>query len=192
MNGKGKSFRGIILVVLVIALGLSAYTYILNNNTSTPAETDSAVSEVGKLASRDLETDYPNTPRKVIEYYSQIMKSLYEEELSEETLKKLVQQTRLLYDEELLAQNPEEDAWKNTKDYIEEYKKESRKITEYIIEDSKDIQYYTKDENSYAIITVLYFTRDKSGTFKTYEDYLLRKNENGEWKILGWELTQKE
>lgn len=192
MNGKGKSFRGIILVVLVIALGLSAYTYILNNNTSTPAETDSAVSEVGKLASRDLETDYPNTPRKVIEYYSQIMKSLYEEELSEETLKKLVQQTRLLYDEELLAQNPEEDAWKNTKNYIEEYKKESRKITEYIIEDSKDIQYYTKDENSYAIITVLYFTRDKSGTFKTYEDYLLRKNENGEWKILGWELTQKE
>lgn len=192
MNGKGKSFRGIILVVLVIALGLSAYTYILNNNTSTPAETDSAVSEVGKLASRDLETDYPNTPRKVIEYYSQIMKCLYEEELSEETLKKLVQQTRLLYDEELLAQNPEEDAWKNTKDYIEEYKKESRKITEYIIQDSKDIQYYTKDENSYAIITVLYFTRDKSGTFKTYEDYLLRKNENGEWKILGWELTQKE
>lgn len=192
MNGKGKSFRGIILVVLVIALGLSAYTYILNNNTSTPAETDSAVSEVGKLASRDLETDYPNTPRKVIEYYSQIMKSLYEEELSEETLKKLVQQTRLLYDEELLAQNPEEDAWKNTKDYIEEYKKESRKITEYIIQDSKDIQYYTKDENSYAIITVLYFTRDKSGTFKTYEDYLLRKNKNGEWKILGWELTQKE
>lgn len=192
MNGKGKSFRGIILVVLVIALGLSVYTYILNNNTSTPAETDSAVSEVGKLASRDLETDYPNTPRKVIEYYSQIMKSLYEEELSEETLKKLVQQTRLLYDEELLAQNPEEDAWKNTKDYIEEYKKESRKITEYIIQDSKDIQYYTKDENSYAIITVLYFTRDKSGTFKTYEDYLLRKNKNGEWKILGWELTQKE
>lgn len=192
MNGKGKSFRGIILVVLVIALGLSAYTYILNNNTSTPAETDSAVSEVGKLASRDLETDYPNTPRKVIEYYSQIMKCLYEEELSEETLKKLVQQTRLLYDEELLAQNPEEDAWKNTKDYIEEYKKESRKITEYIIQDSKDIQYYTKDENSYAIITVLYFTRDKSGALKTYEDYLLRKNENGEWKILGWELTQKE
>lgn len=192
MNGKGKSFRGIILVVLVIALGLSAYTYILNNNTSTPAETDSAVSEVGKLASRDLETDYPNTPRKVVEYYSQITKCFYEEELSEETLKKLVQQTRLLYDEELLAQNPEEDAWKNIKDYIEEYKKESRKITEYIIEDSKDIQYYTKDENSYAIITVLYFTRDKSGTFKTYEDYLLRKNENGEWKILGWELTQKE
>lgn len=192
MNGKGKSFRGIILVVLVIALGLSAYTYILNNNTSTPAETDSAVSEVGKLASRDLETDYPNTPRKVVEYYSQITKCFYEEELSEETLKKLVQQTRLLYDEELLAQNPEEDAWKNIKDYIKEYKKESRKITEYIIEDSKDIQYYTKDENSYAIITVLYFTRDKSGTFKTYEDYLLRKNENGEWKILGWELTQKE
>ncbi len=187
---KAKNFRGIILVILVIALGVTVYTYSLNKGTLTPTEKNSE-DEAGKLASRNLETDYPNTPRKVIEYYSQIMKCFYGEELSEETLKKLVQQTRLLYDEELLAQNPEEDALKQTKDYIEEFRENNNKITEYIIEDSKDIEYYTKDDASYAIVTTAYFTRDKSGASKTYEDYLLRKDKDGNWKILGWELTEK-
>ena len=58
-----------------------------------------------------------------------------------------------MYDEELLAQNPEEDALKQTKDYIEEFRENNNKITEYIIEDSKDIEYYTKDDASYAIVT---------------------------------------
>ncbi len=187
---KAKNFRGIILVILVIALGMTVYTYSLNKGTLTPTEKNSE-DEAGKLASRNLETDYPNTPRKVIEYYSQIMKCFYGEELSEEILKKLVQQTRLLYDEELLAQNPEEDALKQTKDYIEEFRENNNKITEYIIEDSKDIEYYTKDDASYAIVTTAYFTRDKSGASKTYEDYLLRKDKDGNWKILGWELTEK-
>ncbi|MCI9052916.1 MAG: hypothetical protein HFI05_13565 [Lachnospiraceae bacterium] len=187
---KAKNFRGIILVILVIALGVTVYTYSLNKGTLTPTEKNSE-DEAGKLASRNLETDYPNTPRKVIEYYSQIMKCFYGEELSEEILKKLVQQTRLLYDEELLAQNPEEDALKQTKDYIEEFRENNNKITEYIIEDSKDIEYYTKDDASYAIVTTAYFTRDKSGASKTYEDYLLRKDKDGNWKILGWELTEK-
>ena len=184
---KAKNFRG---VILVIALGMTVYTYSLNKGTLTPTEKNSE-DEAGKLASRNLETDYPNTPRKVIEYYSQIMKCFYGEELSEEILKKLVQQTRLLYDEELLAQNPEEDALKQTKDYIEEFRENNNKITEYIIEDSKDIEYYTKDDASYAIVTTAYFTRDKSGASKTYEDYLLRKDKDGNWKILGWELTEK-
>ena len=187
---KAKNFRGIILVILVIALGVTVYTYSLNKGTLTPTEKNSE-DEAGKLASRNLETDYPNTPRKVIEYYSQIMKCFYGEELSEEILKKLVQQTRLLYDEELLAQNPEEDALKQTKDYIEEFRENNNKITEYIIEDSKDIEYYTKDDASYAIVTTAYFTRDKSGASKTYEDYLLRKDKDGNWKILGRELTEK-
>ena len=187
---KAKNFRGIILVILVIALGMTVYTYSLNKGTLTPTEKNSE-DEAGKLASRNLETDYPNTPRKVIEYYSQIMKCFYGEELREEILKKLVQQTRLLYDEELLAQNPEEDALKQTKDYIEEFRENNNKITEYIIEDSKDIEYYTKDDASYAIVTTAYFTRDKSGASKTYEDYLLRKDKDGNWKILGWELTEK-
>ena len=187
---KAKNFRGIILVILVIALGMTVYTYSLNKGTLTPTEKNSE-DEAGKLASRNLETDYPNTPRKVIEYYSQIMKCFYGEELSEEILKKLVQQTRVLYDEELLAQNPEEDALKQTKDYIEEFRENNNKITEYIIEDSKDIEYYTKDDASYAIVTTAYFTRDKSGASKTYEDYLLRKDKDGNWKILGWELTEK-
>ncbi len=188
---KAKNFRGIILVILVIALGVTVYTYSLNKGTFTSTEKNSDVDEAGKLASRNLETDYPNTPRKVIEYYSQIMKCFYGGELKEETLEKLVQQTRFLYDEELLAQNSEEDSLKKTKDYIDEFRTNNNKITEYIIEDSKDIEYYTKDDASYAIVTTVYFTRDKSGASKTYEDYLLRKDKDGNWKILGWKLTEK-
>ena len=58
---KAKNFRGIILVILVIALGMTVYTYSLNKGTLTPTEKNSE-DEAGKLASRNLETDYPNTP----------------------------------------------------------------------------------------------------------------------------------
>ena len=116
-----KKFRVSISILLVVVFGLGYYFYLSYRDAPTPAESQSEVSEIGKLMAKDLDADYPNTPRKVIDLYSQITKSLYIKDLSEEDLKKLCNQSRKLFDVELLNANPEDEFLENTKKEIKEY-----------------------------------------------------------------------
>jgi len=185
-----KKYRGLLVAVLLIALGLGYYAYLSNRNDSTPAETQGDSSSAAKLIAKDIENNYPNTPVKVVELYSDIMLEYYSETIDEDTLEKLVKQSMLLFDEELLAQNPEEDLIENTKEEVQAYKEKKQTISRYIVESSKDVDYYSLEDRSYCTVTVEYFLRDSSGGFgKTYEDYMLRKDEYDNWKILGWQLT---
>ncbi len=184
-----KKFRVAIGVFIMVALVVGYWMYLSNRDTATPAEQQTEVSDIGKLAARNLDTDYPNTPRKVVDFYSQITKSLYSEELSEQELQKLCEQSMKLFDAELLNANPEETFLDNTKAAIEEYRKIERIVTDYTLEASSDVDYYTEGGQEYAALSVKYFLRDKDGYGKTYEDFLLRKDEDGRWKIVGWQMT---
>lgn len=184
-----KKFRMALGAFLVVALALSVFGYLSNRNTQTPAERESDVTSIGKLIARDLEADYPNTPRKVIDLYSQITKSLYDSKLSEEDLKLLCSQSRKLMDEQLLLLNPEDTFLENTKAAIEEYQSLKRVVTSYVLEDSNSVEYYTENGEEFASISVKYYLNDKNGYGKTYEDFMLRKDEEGRWKIVGWQVT---
>ena len=46
------------------------------------------------------------------------------------------------------------------------------------------------DGEESAIVQSSYFIKEKNSYSKTYQDYLLRKNEAGEWKILGFEKVE--
>lgn len=185
-----KKYGAIIIAIVIVGFSLASYAYISNKDTATPAEKNSEVTDVGKLAARDLENDYPNTPRKVVDYYSKIMKCFYWEDLSDEMIATLALQTRKLFDLDLLNENPEEEFLENTKLAIKDYKDIGRVITDFIVEASSDIDLYTENDAEYAIVSVKYFLRDdKIGYSKTYEDYMLRKDEKGRWKIVGWQVT---
>ncbi|MCX4270391.1 MAG: hypothetical protein OSJ62_17300 [Lachnospiraceae bacterium] len=187
-----KKYRGLILAVVLIGLGLGYYAYLSNRNIATPAETQASLSDTEKLIAKDIEKNYPNTPIKVVELYSDFTLAFYAKDTDEDTLEKLVKQSILLFDEELLAENSEEDLIKKTKEEVEEYHNKSQTITRYILEDSRDVDYYTLDDFSYCVVTVEYFIRnDSGGLAKTYEDFMLRKDEFDRWKIVGWQLTSE-
>lgn len=141
-----KKYRGLIAAVILIALGLGYYAYLSNRNTPTPAETKTDISSAEKLIAKDIEKNYPNTPVKVVELYSDITMAFYSENVEEEMLEKLVKQSRLLFDEELLAANSEEDLIEQTKEEVAKYQETSQKITNYILEDSRDVDYYELDD----------------------------------------------
>ena len=61
-----KKFRVSISILLVVVFGLGYYFYLSYRDAPTPAESQSEVSEIGKLMAKDLDADYPNTPRKEI------------------------------------------------------------------------------------------------------------------------------
>lgn len=184
-----KKFRVAIGVFIMAILVVGYWLYLSNRDTSAPAQQETEVSEIGKLTARNLDTDYPNTPRKVVDFYSQITKCLYSEELTEQDLQKLCEQSMKLFDAELLNANPQETFLQNTKEAIEEYRGLERIVTDYTLEASSDIDFYTENGQEYASLSVKYFLRDKNGYGKTYEDFVLRKDENGRWKILGWKMT---
>lgn len=184
-----KKFRVTVAVLILVVLGLGYYAYLSSKETPTPAESLTEVSEIDKLIARDLEADYPNTPRKVLDFYSQITVCFYEEGLTDENLQKLCDQSVKLFDDELLMVNPLSTFVENTKAEIEEFNAIERVVTDYVLEETSEIDFYKEDGRECAKISVKYFLYDESGFSRTYEDFLMRKDENGRWKILGWQMT---
>ena len=57
---------------------------------------------------------------------------------------------------------------------------------------NKIVEYQTdKDGAQYASLHAEYWVRENNTTTtKSYEKYMLRKDENGNWKILYWQLSE--
>jgi hypothetical protein len=49
---------------------------------------------------------------------------------------------------------------------------------------------YEVDNKKMASIVGMFVIKDKKGINRTYEKFILREDEKGNWKILGWDLTE--
>ena len=78
----GKAKTAIIIVVLAALIG--GYYFYLSNKTETPKETK--VSAVQDVILRDLDKNYPPTPKEVVKYYSELSKCLYNENIPQRNL----------------------------------------------------------------------------------------------------------
>lgn len=98
----GKVKTAVIIVILVALVG-GYYFYLTNVGKD---EEQTVVTAVQDVLLRNLENDYPPTPREVMKYYSDITKCLYNETYTEEQLEQMADKLLALYDEELAANNP--------------------------------------------------------------------------------------
>lgn len=130
---------------------------------------------------------YPEFPRDVVTLYSRIVKQYYFEELTETEIEKLAGQARLMFDQELLDANPLDQFLEDLKTDISNYNNVGRRIHDYKVEKSQDIDMFTFEEKEYAIVSASYLVREGSNVLYVNEDYTLRKDEEGRWKILYWE-----
>ena len=78
LDGK----KGFIIVIILLILVIGYYFY-LSNRDVEPKEEDIKLTEAQELLLRDLDRNYPPTPKEVVKYYFEITKCLYNEELSE-------------------------------------------------------------------------------------------------------------
>lgn len=141
-----------------------------------------------RLVHRNLDGEYyPEFPRDVVDFYSQIVVAYYDKPLSDAEIEALGKQARKLFDDELLARNPEEDFLQNLKNDILEYKTLERKIYNYNIERARDIDLFSFEGKNYAKVSTSYSMKEKTNLAIVYQDYTLRKGEDGRWHILFWE-----
>lgn len=183
-----KHIRAIIMGVLCITLVVGYYYYLSNRDPKT-TEDATELTEITKITTKNLDTSYPKTPREVIKLYNQILTCYYNEDCSEEDIKNLGGQARKLMDDELLANNPEEQFYVLLSADIQSYKDSKKTISKTSVSDSDDITYKTVDGAQCAYVTASYFMKEGSSYVKTYQNYVLRQDDTGNWKILAYKLA---
>lgn len=153
------------------------------------SSTDLPKSDVEMVLERDLRKNYPKSPREVLNFFTKIQKCYYNTyELGDNDLKALLKQLSILADEELLSRNSFEDMYTNLKEEIKEYKSQNQTIAKIVLDNESDTIYTEVDGTQYAKINCTYYLKNTDGTIKITERYSFKKNNVGQWKILGWEI----
>lgn len=177
-----KNKRVIIIAAICIVLIVGGFFIFTNRTQKNPEDVE--LTTVQQIITKDLAGNYPKTPREVIKTYNEIITCFYNEECTDEEIEKLSERVLLLLDEELLANNPKNEYIKNLKTEISDHKAKGKTIISYNLSSSNEIEFRTVDERECAYVDCSYFIKGKKGYSKSYMTYVVRKDENNEWKIL--------
>lgn len=181
--GKSKQRTVItILTMSLIAVLIIGFYYRITKRTKPTEET---LSDIEVLLSKDLELYYPATPKEVVKLYSKMLQIIYTD-LDEEQVEALAIKMRELYDSELLKINSQEEHLNNLFTEIVEWQNAERSITNF--------SFINKDENKieeiegkeYATIHVIFTFKEKAKYLQEWR-FLLRRDSDEKWKILGWD-----
>lgn len=186
-KGKFTTQTTIVVMVLIVAV-VGYYCYLVNRSNRQVEER--TLTTVENILLRDLENNYPPTPKEVIRYYNDIIKCFYNEECSQEQLEELALKARGLYDQELLDHNAWDTYIFNLEAEIQDFKNNNRKISNISLASSTDVDEFTKNGYKFAKIRCGYNILQGRDASSTIQVYLLRKDGDGHWKIYGWDLAE--
>ena len=186
-----KYGRTIIVIAVLVALGLGYYYYLANKDTGKDA-TDIAAdtSEVSVLISKDIMANYPESPKEVVNLYARITKAYYDTSLTDEQIEALGKQARLMFDDELKNTQTDADFYEKLKEDIGNYNSTKTRISSYVIQSATKNKYSTFKDRQYASIALVYYLRQGDKLIDSPTKFTLRKDDDGHWKILFWELTK--
>lgn len=84
----------------------------------------------------------------------------------------------------MLENNPRNEYFKNLKEDISEYHDKSKTIASSAVDSSNDVEYKEVDGDDCAYVKASYFIKEGNAYSRTYQMYVLRKDADGNWKIL--------
>lgn len=178
-----KKTRIVILAIVIVAAICTAF-YIVNNNSKKESAKEAELTEIQKITTRNMEKDYPATPREVIKFYNRIVKCYYGRQYSDDELEQLADQALSMFDDDLLKKNEKESYIESVKSDAAQYEEDNKSISQTDVCDSNDVKYMTDNGDDIAYVTASYFIKNGSSYTKTYQEYVLRKDSDGDWKIL--------
>ena len=186
-----KYGRTIIVIAVLVALGLGYYYYLANKDTGKDATDISAdTSEVSVLISKHIMANYPESPKDVVNLYARITKAYYDTSLTNEQIEALGKQARLMFDDELKNTQTDADFYEKLKEDIGNYNSTKTRISSYVIQSAAKTKYSTFKDRQYASIALVYYLRQGDKLIDSPTKFTLRKDDDGHWKILFWELTE--
>lgn len=187
-----KAIRSAVIVVICALLIVGYYYYLSNRNGSGAQDKAKKESPVEQLLSLDLNLKYPSTPREVVKVYNRFLKCFYNEDCSEKEFLKLAEKQRVLFDVELLENNPEQKYVQNMRADIKDSKEQKRTIRSTSLCGTNEVIYKTIDKRDCAYVTCSYFMKEGEEFKTTYQRYVLRRDDGGKWKILVYYIIEGE
>ena len=184
---KKKKRLGTISVVLVLACAVIALYMYIDRSGKKAEEPVNTVAE--QILAKDLKKNYPPTPYSVAEFYCGIVECIYSADTTEDQLKSLVRKERELFDAEFAALNSYDSLLAATKKELKEAEEKGLVFTGYILDKASNVSKWKKDGQEYASIMFQLMSRSDAGSGGSYRNLILRKDAEGNYKILGWETA---
>lgn len=192
MRKKKSGWQTILSIFIIAAIVLTAFILLSNRSENIAEAQPLKVTAVQEVLLRDMETNYPTSPKEVVKYYSEISRCYYAEDYSDEEFIKLADRAREVFDAELVANQTEEQYLATLKADIAAYKTDNKVISSYSVSSSTDVDYYDYLGDKWAQLYCIYSIRVSTTITPVTEKYLLRKDDDGHWKIFGWVLVENE
>ncbi|MCR5025789.1 MAG: hypothetical protein K6A90_15885 [Lachnospiraceae bacterium] len=179
--GKGKI---IFIMVLVLLVFLVVFYFVANGERKDEL---TKLSSTEATIQRDLDINYPQTPKAVVRYYAELSQCMYDPTNSDKEVEMIAKQSRLLFDDELKARQSDADYLSSLKNTIAAFLNDNRKIVSFTVSPSSEVVYDTLDIGEVATLYCTYTMQKGSVSYSDPEHFLLRKDGDGRWKILGWQ-----
>lgn len=180
-----KNIKWFVTIALLMMIAVLVYYKVVNKDSKEKEEV-ATVEDKDKLLSKNLEENYPLTVCQVVQLFTRIQKCYYNEECSNEDIVRLAYMATELFDDELKDNNPFDEYFSDLEDEINDFRDNNRTISRVIVGKSSEVKYSTVDNVKSASVECIYYTKDDRGTAKIITTYILRKDEEERWKILGW------
>lgn len=185
---KKNNTRNTIIGLVILGVAVLVIFLLAINTPDKEADTVQ-ITEATKQLAKNYDTAYPSTPRTVVSEYAEITKCFYASDTTEDQIKELAEQMRQLFDDELVANQSFDDFYDALRSEIAIYRDKNKIISSYSVSSSTDVKY---DTNEYGSMATLYLSMNvrEDGVINTIkEQFILRQDQDGHWKILGWVLA---
>ncbi len=170
----------------MLLMGLVAVFFVLTSRKKA-SESLEVLSRTQETLQKDLSINYPQTPRAVVRYYAELSQCMYDSQTTGEELGQLGIQSRKLLDDELVAGQTDAEYLASLNAAVAAFAKEKRRIISFTISSTNDVQYNTNEYGELATLFCYYTMQKENQTYSDNEQFILRKDDEGHWKILGWQ-----
>lgn len=192
MNKKSGLIKGVIVGVVLICLVGGYYYYLTNKREDKSKEETVDTTVVQEVLMRDLDKNYPPTPREVVKYFGELAQCIIGETYTDEEFEKLALQAQRLYDAELISNKTQQQYLDDLKWDINTFKEEEIVISSYSPSSSVDVEEFSRDGYKWAKLYCSFSLRKGTYIESNEEVFLLRKDEDGHWKIYGWQPVEND
>jgi len=190
-GNSGETLKVVIMVILVALVILGIYmALIVRGGKNQSDEETSLLTEVQQITTMNLDENYPNSERDVVSLFGRITKALYGETYTDEEFSQMASQMEKLYDPELLAQQNGYES--SLKDEVQQKKNDYYTVQNYVVADKDEIVYKKIDGKECASLDCLFAMRQNTEMATINYVFILRKSDDGRWKILGWTVKPED
>ena len=188
-NGVGSAVvKSIVLVVLGAVVIIGAYL-ILTRGKKPAKEEDYVLTTVDEITTTDLNRNYPADARMVVDFYGKIMRTLYRETYTDDQQEKMIQVLAGLMDDELLEN--QFNFSKSIKSEVKERKEGDYSIATYVVQ-AKEPEVVKVDGRKMCNVECLFSLRKSTKHIVVTYQFVMRMDDEGKWKILGWTVNTDE